>query len=419
VKLLRKIADTGRTVCCTIHQPSSSVFILFVSIAPWSSFCYRHPNIFSHVLFILFCRGLQDNLLLLKKGGHSVFFGELGESSSKMIEYFERNGANPIDVGDNPANWMLRILDSGADYGDIYLKSPELKLLKKQLVKVKEDPPEELKVHFLSEFAVPTEERQRLMNKRLQTIYWRSPAYNLSRILVCVIIAFILGSVFITERQLDQLTESDARAYFAVTFLSFIIIGILCITSVLPVMLAIRDVFYKQRAAGMLDNTALGWALGTAEKGFIVLSSALFCLVFLATAGTFPNTIRRSIKFWVSWVQIGLIWPRCHSMLQVHIHEDYDLIIILQYPFLTFLRMITGLLYIQSCHLLLLRSSLHVPRSTNGDSTDLMQRLHWVEQFLFRFYCSAAVYDWPVCIHILDHTRPLRLRGSYPSSILG
>ena len=32
VKLLRKIADQGRTVCATIHQPSSAVFELFVSI---------------------------------------------------------------------------------------------------------------------------------------------------------------------------------------------------------------------------------------------------------------------------------------------------------------------------------------------------------------------------------------------------
>ena len=31
VKLLKKIAGTGRTVCATIHQPSSSVFGLFVS----------------------------------------------------------------------------------------------------------------------------------------------------------------------------------------------------------------------------------------------------------------------------------------------------------------------------------------------------------------------------------------------------
>jgi ABC-type multidrug transport system ATPase subunit len=32
VKLLRKVADQGRTICATIHQPSSAVFDMFVSI---------------------------------------------------------------------------------------------------------------------------------------------------------------------------------------------------------------------------------------------------------------------------------------------------------------------------------------------------------------------------------------------------
>jgi len=63
-------------------------------------------------------------------------------------------------------------------------------------------------------------------------------------------------------------------------------------------MLAIRDVFYKQLAAGMIDNNSLGWALGVAEKPFIILASFLFCLFYLSTAGTFPMTFIRAVKFW-------------------------------------------------------------------------------------------------------------------------
>jgi hypothetical protein len=243
---------------------------------------------------------LQDDLLLLKKGGHAVYFGELGEHSKTLIAYFESHGAGKIEPGDNPANWMLReIPQCKDDLGEVYKQTPQYAKLKRQLTAARTDPPKELELWYASDFAVPSEERQRLMNKRLQTIYWRSPTYNLSRIVVSIVIAFILGSVFITERQLESMTETQIRAYFSVTFLSFIIIGILCITSVLPVMLAIRDVFYKQRAAGMVDNTALGWALGTAEKWFMIMSSFLFCLVYLSAAGTFPMSLRRAIRFWV------------------------------------------------------------------------------------------------------------------------
>lgn len=242
---------------------------------------------------------------MLKKGGHVVFFGELGQQSQNLIHYFESRGASPIDLGDNPANWMLRNIqeeDSDNDLAEEYIKSPEYAALKHRLEEVKLNPNPALQISYQLQFAAPAEARQRLMNKRLQTIYWRSPAYNLSRILVCVIIAFILASVFITNRKPKDFTEAEVRAWLSVTFLSFIIIGILSITSVLPVMLGIRDIFYRHRAAGMLDNISLGWALGTAEKWFIVLSSFFFCLVFIGVSGlTTENTLKRSIRFWVSY----------------------------------------------------------------------------------------------------------------------
>jgi hypothetical protein len=265
----------------------------------------------------------KDDLLLLKQGGHVVYFGELGIDSKAMIGYFESHGASRSHIGDNPANWMLRELQSNSNTNDLaeeYKSSPEFISLKLQLSEVKENLNQELEITFPSRFASNKETRQRLMNKRLQIIYWRSPAYNYSRLLVCVIIAFIMGSVFVTKRLPNILTESDMRARLSVTFLSFIIIGILSITSVLPVMLKIRDVFYLHRASGMLDNISLGWALGTAEKWFIVFASFLFCLVYLSVSGLAETShIRRSLGFWVSLGNIifnRFKWDATHHLTQ-------------------------------------------------------------------------------------------------------
>ena len=242
-------------------------------------------------------------MLLLKTGGRVVYFGELGFQSKYLIRYFENHGATRIEVGENPANWMLREIEAKEgtkDYADEYVKSTEYSTLKKKLSEVKEDTNPALKVTYASPYAATAESRQVLMNKRLQTIYWRSPAYNLSRLLICAVIAFILGSVFLSNRRPKEFTEAEIRAWLSVTFLSFIIIGILSITSVLPVMLKIRDVFYRHRAAGMLNNISLGWALGTAEKWFIVISSFFFCLVFIGVSGLTVGTLKRIIRFWVS-----------------------------------------------------------------------------------------------------------------------
>lgn len=271
VKLLRKIADEGRTICCTIHQPSSAVFELF------------------------------DDLLLLKPGGNVVFFGELGQNSQKLVKFMEAQGAHAIDLGENPANWVLSVLSSDScstGLAGSYTNSDLFSGLKDELYQWKSNPDPDALVSYESEFACPARTRQKLANRRLATIYWRSPTYNLSRMVVSLVIAFVLGSVLLPQRGDETFTESEMRAKFAVIFLSFIIVGILAIVSVLPVMTGVRDIYYRHRAAGMMDSLSLAWALGNSEKWFIVMSSFIFCTVFIGIAGLKVDYISEAIAFW-------------------------------------------------------------------------------------------------------------------------
>lgn len=66
MRTVRNTVDTGRTVVCTIHQPSIDIFEAF------------------------------DELLLMKRGGKLIYSGPLGQNSQKIIKYFEvRNENNP------------------------------------------------------------------------------------------------------------------------------------------------------------------------------------------------------------------------------------------------------------------------------------------------------------------------------------
>lgn len=71
--LLRKLADGGQAVLCTIHQPSAVLFEQF------------------------------DRLLFLAPGGHTVYFGDIGHNSEAVLSYFERNGARQCERKENPA----------------------------------------------------------------------------------------------------------------------------------------------------------------------------------------------------------------------------------------------------------------------------------------------------------------------------
>merc|ERR1712032_954593 len=65
--------------------------------------------------------------------------------------------------------------------------------------------------------------------------------------------------------------------------------------------LSIRDMFYRHKAAGMLDSRSVARALATAEKRFILISSFLFCAVFLPVSGITHGDIRMRVRQGVSF----------------------------------------------------------------------------------------------------------------------
>ncbi|XP_021910754.1 ABC transporter G family member 43-like [Carica papaya] len=100
MRAVKNVAETGRTIVCTIHQPSIDIFEAF------------------------------DELILLKTGGHIIYSGSLGQHSNKVIEYFESiTGVPKIKNNYNPATWMLEVTSAsseaklGQDFAQIYLDS--------------------------------------------------------------------------------------------------------------------------------------------------------------------------------------------------------------------------------------------------------------------------------------------------------
>jgi ABC-type multidrug transport system permease subunit len=68
-------------------------------------------------------------------------------------------------------------------------------------------------------------------------------------------------------------------------------------TSVQPIMTNIRNRFYRHRDASMYDSFSLGVSLGVAESFFIAASSALFCVVFISSAGL-AYGVKKYFGYW-------------------------------------------------------------------------------------------------------------------------
>ena len=67
-----------------------------------------------------------------RKGGQTVYFGDIGKNSATLLEYFERNGARKCDSSENPAEYILEAIGAGATavsytHLDVYKRQPFLR----------------------------------------------------------------------------------------------------------------------------------------------------------------------------------------------------------------------------------------------------------------------------------------------------
>lgn len=158
VDFIRKLANQGTTILCTIHQPSSVLFNQF------------------------------DRLLLLAEGGRTVYFGDVGPNSQTMINYFERNGARSCGVDENPAEYMLEVVSdkTAQDWAENWKASPEYRTTLTDLAQMRK-PASLTNIHITSEndhheFALPLWEQMYHVTHRAFQQYWRTPNYVIAKI---------------------------------------------------------------------------------------------------------------------------------------------------------------------------------------------------------------------------------------------
>ncbi|GME24594.1 ABC transporter-like protein [Neofusicoccum parvum] len=175
VRFLRKLADAGQAILCTIHQPSSVLFENF------------------------------DQLLLLKNGGRTVYFGELGRDSSNLIKYLERNGAKKCPPKANPAEYMLEAIGAGnpdykgKDWGDVWERSSENEQLTKEvqhIISERRQSGNKEKISDDREYAMPLSTQVFTVVKRSFVAMWRSPQYVVGMMMLHIFTGLFNGFTF-------------------------------------------------------------------------------------------------------------------------------------------------------------------------------------------------------------------------------
>jgi ABC-type multidrug transport system ATPase subunit/ABC-type multidrug transport system permease subunit len=260
---VRKVANTGVTVVCTIHQPSEEVFHVF------------------------------NSLLLLKRGGYTVYFGELGKNASELVNYLlSVPGTKPLPKGYNPATWMLEVIGAGVgnaagqstDFVDIFSKSAKRAVADEMLSREGMTRPASgvSAVSFASKRAASNSTQAYFLMERFLNLHWRTPSYNLTRFGVQLSMGVIFGATYAT---LKYQTYQGINGSMAMLFLTILFSSFIAYSSVVPVIIGDRAAFYRERASQTYNAFWYFFAAVVVEIPYVFSGALLFSAVVFPSVG--------------------------------------------------------------------------------------------------------------------------------------
>lgn len=314
MRVLRNIAAAGRTVICTIHQPSAEVFLAF------------------------------DSLLLLAPGGKQIYLGPLGYEGNDIIKYFNTYLPD-IKISSeniNPATWMLQVLEdtsaalksnnAGKDtiqpnstdenaqssssstpslsiFDTLYPSSPYYTTNKTNIdtyiQNIETD--ETMKVSLAKSLqkVTPTFGSQFLIVlERSWKTSWRNPSYNALRVGNIMVLAILFGIVYL---HIDDTTQQGLQSKIAAIFNNAGFVGVLCFTTSLPNYAKERIIFYREKFSRMYAPEAYSLAIGLVEIPWVVLLCTISMLVTYWSIG-FRGTPEAFFTMFLGFVSLGTNW---------------------------------------------------------------------------------------------------------------
>uniref|UniRef100_H3GDX6 ABC transporter domain-containing protein n=1 Tax=Phytophthora ramorum TaxID=164328 RepID=H3GDX6_PHYRM len=312
---VRKVADTGRTIVCTIHQPSGVVFSVF------------------------------DSLLLLKRGGEMVFFGDLGVKSSNLVSYFESiDGVAKLEQGYNPATWMLEVVGAGVgndssakhDFVSLFKSSEKYRELEANLGRegVTRPSPSIPALVFDKKRAVSNLTQAQFLIKRFFDMYWRTASYNLTRFLISIMLGLVFGIAYVTAEysSYQGINSGLGMVFMTQSYMTFIVFS-----SVVPISIQERASFYRERNAETYNAFWYFVAATLVEIPYCFVESLLFMIFYYPMVG-----FTGGVAFFSYWVNLtGLVVLQAYfGQLLAYVSPNLEVasvfVILVNYVWITF-----------------------------------------------------------------------------------
>ncbi|KAG2682930.1 hypothetical protein I3760_10G006800 [Carya illinoinensis] len=318
MRTVRNTVDTGRTVVCTIHQPSIDIFEAF------------------------------DELLLMKRGGQVIYAGPLGRHSHQLVEYFEAvPGVTEIKDGYNPATWMLEVsapaveAQLDVDFAEVYANS-SLYQRNQELIKKLSTPTQGSKdLYFPTEYSQPFPVQCKACFWKQHWSYWRNPQYNAIRFFMTIVIGALFGLIFWNKGG-KMAKQQDLMNLLGAMYAAVLFLGATNASSVQSIVAIERTVFYRERAAGMYSPLPYAFAQVSVEAIYVAVQTIAYTLLLYSMIG-FEWKANKFLWFYY-YIFMCFVYFTLYGMMIVALTPGHQIAAICMSFFLSFWNLFSGFL---------------------------------------------------------------------------
>lgn len=190
-----------------------------------------------------------DRILLLAKGGRTVYFGDIGRGSQTLLSYFARNGGPEYAPGQNPAEYMLEAIgaapgaQTSIDWPQIWKNSQEFQEVQTELLRLRELANRPSVVMESSDgshqaFAASFITQLTVVGMRVAQQYWRTPSYIYSKAILTVGCSLLIGFSFFQGENTQQGLQNQMFGVFV-----FLFVVIQLIYQIMPMFVTQRTLY--------------------------------------------------------------------------------------------------------------------------------------------------------------------------------
>jgi len=258
MRVIRNVANTGRSVIATIHQPSAEVFFGF------------------------------DNLLCLVPGGYEAYVGPIGKEAKDLVAFLSSvPGVKPLPDGVNAATWMLTEMNALAEankalttedkaqpasdvpsfYRASSLSSSNQSALEAIALTKGNIPPALTRPSLLESLGA--------LLYRMALYSWRNTSWNGVRLFTFLTLSVFFGLLYL---KIDDSTYAGAFSKLAVALNGLLFLSIINLNSSSPNYSRMRAAFYRERSSQMYPAIVYPLSNLLVEIPW----SAFYCLIFTA-----------------------------------------------------------------------------------------------------------------------------------------